>query len=402
MATDGISGNNAPIRQAPAPAPAGVDASTGTVAGAPAPAAGGAMAVAASDPSQASQASQALLAALQAQLSQSLGDLAALATKPALAAPDPQATKLSPSQWDTLLSALGNPPNASGDVSADIEVLNAQTSQQSIQALASGIKSDQARSKKVSDARISQIEQSTKSAIEAAKTEGSWYSKLFNWVGKALSAAASVLTAVAGAVMIATGAGAPLGTFLLAYGAMGVANSVLDLVNTIRADQGKPPLLGGMTLSFGGLIAKGLEAAGVEKQTAQLIGLGAEVIVALSTVAFTGGASLVKLGELASRGIKALSIMQRVTTVSSAMTTVGNAAVQVQVADLKKDAADADVKAEKLKGQVNLLMKQIAADTDLVKTLTQVVQDSFDRASQAVKNTRDVNIGTASAMRLSA
>jgi hypothetical protein len=398
MATDGISSNNAPIRPAPAPAPApaGVDASTGTVAGAPATAAGGAMAVAASDPSQ------ALLAALQAQLSQSLGDLAALATKPALAAPDPQATKLSPSQWDTLLSALGNPPNASGDVAADIEVLNAQTSQQSIQALASGIKSDQARSKKVSDARISQIEQSTKSAIEAAKTEGGLFAKIFKWAGKVLSAVASVLTAAVGAALIASGAGAPLGTFLLAYGVMGVANSVLDAINTVRADQGKPPLLGGMTLSFGGLIAKGLEAAGVDSKTAQYIGLGVEVLAAVAAVALTGGASLAMAVDKVGKIMKAVSWAQRVSTAGAGVTTVGNSVIQMKVADLNKEAADADVKAEALKGQVNLLMKQIAADTDLVKTLTQVVQDSFDRASQAVKNTRDVNIGTASAMRLSA
>jgi hypothetical protein len=193
-----------------------------------------------------------------------------------------------------------------------------------------------------------------------------------------------------------------LGTFLLAYGVMGVANSVLDAINTVRADQGKPPLLGGMTLSFGGLIAKGLEAAGVDSKTAQYIGLGVEVLAAVAAVALTGGASLAMAVDKVGKIMKAVSWAQRVSTAGAGVTTVGNSVIQMKVADLNKEAADADVKAEALKGQVNLLMKQIAADTDLVKTLTQVVQDSFDRASQAVKNTRDVNIGTASAMRLSA
>jgi hypothetical protein len=355
----------------------------------------GALAPAPSNPSQ------AVLAALQAQLSQSLGELAS-STQPALAAPDPQAARMSKQQLDSLLSMLGNSSGVSTDVAADIEVLSAQTSQQSIQALASGIKADQASSKKVSDARISQIEQSTKSAIEAAKTEGGFFAKLFKWAGKVLSAAASFLTAAVGTALIATGAGAPLGTFLLAYGVMGMANSVLDVVNTVRAGQGKPPVWGGMTLSFGGLIAKGLEAAGVDSKTAQYIGLGVEVVAAVAVVALTGGASLASAVEKAGKIMKTVANMQRVTTASAGMTTVGNSVIQIQVADLKKEAADADAKAETLKGQVNLLMKQISADTDLIKTLTQVVQDSFDRASQAVKNTRDVNIETASAMRLSA
>lgn len=299
--------------------------------------------------------------------------------------------------------------------SALLEMLSNKTNEQSIKTLSTEIRGNQARSKQTTDARIKAIQEATQKAMEAANKEGGFFSKMFGFLGKILGPISSVATLVVGAALTATGVGAPLGVFLMAQGAMGVASTVMDIVDKVRESQGKEPI--GWRPSFGFFVSKGLQALGVSEQTASWIGVGVEITGAVAAVVATGGAAaskyMAKAGEVASKAISAvksgldgdklMKIAQQVnqaTTLVSAGANIGKQAINIQVAGLRKEAELADARAMELKGMVDRLLKQVQENTELIKDFAKRIQEVNESVSDSVQSRTQAGVAMAANMKV--
>lgn len=321
-----------------------------------------------------------------------------MGSKPILPAADMELAKLDEAQGSALVEMLSN-----------------KTNEQSIKALSTELRGNQARSKQTTDARIKAIQEATQKAMEAANKEGGFFSKMFGFLGKLLGPISSVATLVVGAAMTATGVGAPLGVFLMAQGAMGVASTVMDIVDKVRESQGKEPI--GWRPSFGFFVSKGLQAMGVSEQTASWIGVGVEITGAVAAVVATGGAAagkyMVKAGEVAGKalsavktgleGDKLMKITQKVnevTTMIGAGANIGKQAINIEVAGLRKEAELADARAMELKGMVDRLLKQVQENTELIKDFAKRIQEVNESVSDAVQSRTQAGVAVAANMKL--
>lgn len=296
-----------------------------------------------------------------------------------------------------------------------LDALSNKTNEQSIKSLANELRGDKNRSKRTTDERVKVIQEATQKAMEAAKKENSFFSKLFGFIGKVLGPISSVLTFAAGAALTATGVGAPLGVFLMAQGAMGVASTVMDIVDEVRKSQGKEPI--GWRPSFGFFISKGLEAVGVPKDTAMWIGVAVEVTAAVAAVVGSGGAAAGKVLASGAKAVKAAQAsvkgmtlenvktvtarINQVTTVLTASANIGKQAINIQVAGLRKEGQMAEARAKELEGAVARLLKQIQFNNDMIKDFAKRIQEINESVSSSVSSRTEVGVAVAQNMRLS-
>lgn len=279
-----------------------------------------------------------------------------------------------------------------------MDLLSNKTNEQSIKVLSNELRSDQARSKRTTEDRVKAIQEATNKAMEAAKKESGFFSKLFSAVSKVLGPISSVLTIAVGAALTATGVGAPLGVFLMAQGAMGVASTVMDIVDKVRESQGKEPI--GWRPSLGGLVGKALEKLGVSEETAQWIGVAVEITGALAAVVGTGGAALANAGRSAGTVMNMVKGISTATSAVSAVANIGKQVINIQVAGLKQDAELADARALELKGQVDRLLKQMQQNTDFIKDISKRMQEINESISDSVSSTTEAGMAMANNMRL--
>lgn len=144
--------------------------------------------------------------------------------------------------------------------------------------------------------------------IKAEKdAEPGFWGKLFGWVSKIVTAVVSVVAMVAGAALVATGAGAAFGVALFALGAYMAAGVTVDVINEVRKSQGKEPLDWSPTL---GQLAKviAMEVFNADEETANWIKTGldivTDIVVGVAVSIMLPGAGMAVMAKRAGDALK--------------------------------------------------------------------------------------------------
>ncbi len=266
-----------------------------------------------------------------------------------------------------------------------LEALNLQERKNAIQ---EGLNSIEARAKEKAEASRQKLDE-LKDKIQEEKDAAnmSWWEKAFKWIGMVAGAIAAVAGMVAGvAGCIAGGSGALL-----------IAGSAILLAMTINSMVTEAT---GGEHGMGVAIAKGLEAAGVDAKTAQIIGVVTELVITLVGAIMTGGTGSSSLANMASKlgdivG-KVVANGQKVAAFISAAAGFAGGAMTVVNAVRQYERAMSEAFMKELEALMQRLEVADEMDLDNVEALMQQFNDLIAQVQQLVETTTQANISIAS------
>jgi hypothetical protein len=181
------------------------------------------------------------------------------------------------------------------------------------------------------------------------------FMKALKWIGMALSAIASVATIAIGAMTC--------NPLLVAAGTIMAVMTVNSIVSA--ATDGEH--------GIGPWIAKGLEKAGVDKETAQWIGFGAEMLITLVGVGLSFGAGLTsaasKAADAAGSVAKILAKASSATTFLSGVNTMIDAGVSIANSVYEYKIADARADQKLLQAVLERIAAAMESETKFIESI---------------------------------
>ena len=220
--------------------------------------------------------------------------------------------------------------------------------------------------------------QKSKQKAEAAASK-SWWSKVLNIVAKAAQVVAAVATIVAavaaapvtGGVSLVAGLAA---TYLLLQSAVELANEINVAVNGESARWS--------VSSLGSLVGWALEKMGVDKETAQWIALGLDVVANVAVMFLLPGVGL----AAAPRALKAFSML------IGGAAQMGKAGIDIAKAFDVKGMADINSKLDTLQAQIDRLLQNNKQLMEMLKVIQESKTDNFDTVSEALEKKKETNL----------
>ncbi|OZG72688.1 hypothetical protein BTA51_14255 [Hahella sp. CCB-MM4] len=264
-------------------------------------------------------------------------------------------------------------PRSSDELVALLLEIKSKSSNEQIASSQQDIQLSRTKQNQKHDEMLEQIEKSIKAGEKAKK--GGLFGKIFGWI-------ANIATAIAGAVMIATGVGAIAGAAMLA----------LAVDSMVGAATGHS-LMGELTKG----IAKGLQAAGVSEDIANIVAAVTTTVMAIAVTVGAGMASAAKAGgglisKLASSTAQAQKFqavgtqVKNVALITSATSEVGSGAAKVTTGVYNKQAADARANQMDMKKELAKLQAAMEAEQDRLKEVIAQLNEGVSRILQIMGN----------------
>jgi hypothetical protein len=180
---------------------------------------------------------------------------------------------------------------------------------------------------------------------------------------------------VAAAVTVASFmTGNPLG---VAFGMYMLANATMDVVDAVRAYQGKDPI--GWRLSVGELAGWIAKKLGADEQTQAIVNAVTEIVFGIAMAFATGGASL------ATSGSNVASNIARLGMAINAVASIAKGIQTIKTAILKYEQAESKARLDRLKVLLDRLQADMERSNDLLKVLQEAISAIWDAAADRLK-----------------
>lgn len=193
----------------------------------------------------------------------------------------------------------------------------------------------------------------------------------------------SVISVVVSAVVLVAGV-MTANPLLAAYGAYLLVNATMDVIDSVRAYQGKDPI--GFRLSVGELAGWIAKQAGADEETQMWVNVGTEIAFGL---AVGGGASAMGAAKTLSTAATTIKRISQAAQIAQGLTNIGQAILKMQIADNKYEQAQVKSRLDLLQLQYDQLQKQLEKSQDLVKTLNEAIGAIWDSAGDRLKTARE-------------
>jgi hypothetical protein len=295
-------------------------------------------------------------------------------------------------QVNTLLYASKADPL---DIQSIMDLLSSKILELSIDGEAQTLKDRQTKMEANQKDREKLLEVAQAKAAKANNV-GDW-DKIFGVVKAVVSVVASLAIMAAGAMLLATGAGALVGGVMIAYGAYMLANSVLDVVNAVRATQGKDPL--DLKLNLGSVMADLAKSMGASEETQMWVNLGTEVVLGVIVIIVTAGAgSGTAASNVASAAAKyadvakAAKFVGQAANITGGVTGIAKGVLTINLAITKKEQADIKAQQDRLQTLYNQLSAQIKNSADFMTTLQEALMSIWDTAAARLQTTNEARL----------
>jgi hypothetical protein len=200
----------------------------------------------------------------------------------------------------------------------------------------------------------------------------------------------SVGSVVLSAAVIAAGVmtGNPL---MAAYGAYMMVNAAMDVIDSVRAYQGKDPL--GFRLSVGelaGWIAK--KAFNADEKTQAIANAVTELAFGLIVgggASFANAGKAIKAGEAISKAAAIGKRLGQFGQVAQGVSTIGQGFATIQMAEDKYQMDESKARMDRLQLVYDRLQKDLEKSQDLMKTLSEALAAIWEIAGDRLKTTRE-------------
>ena len=242
--------------------------------------------------------------------------------------------------------------------------------------------------------RDKEYEIAKEKALAAHKT-GEW-DKFF---GMLSSVASVVLSAAVIAAGVVTG-----NPVLAVYGGYMMVNATMDVIDSVRAYQGKDPI--GFRLSVGelaGLIAK--KVFGADESTAAWINMGVEVafgLILCGAAAYSSAAKTAKAAKAAADVAKTAETATEVTKtglmakrlgqgaqIAQGLSNIGAGINKIKLSLEKYEVAETKARLDRLQLVYTQLQKQLENSQELIKTLNEAMNAIWESAGDRLKTSRE-------------
>ncbi|WP_431688359.1 type III secretion system translocon subunit SctE [Hahella sp. NBU794] len=287
---------------------------------------------------------------------------------------DPQSGPAQNTSGKSFAPDLERPqPRSSDELVALLLTIKSKSSNEQIESSQQDIQLNRTKQNQKHDEMLDQIQKSIEAGDKAKK--GGLFGKIFGWI-------ANIATAIAGAVMIATGVGAIAGAAMLA----------LAVDSMVGAATGHS-LMGEMTKG----IAKGLQAMGMDESVANIV---AGVVTAAVTIAVCVGASMASAAKAGSGLITRLASspeqmqkiqvagaqVKNVASATAGTSAIGGGASQITTGVYKKQATDARANQMDMKKELAKLQAAMEAEQDRLKEVISKLNEGVSRILQIMGN----------------
>lgn len=273
---------------------------------------------------------------------------------------------------------------STGDLQSLMDLLATKVMELSIDGEMMSVRDRQKKIEANQKERDKEFEIARGKAIAAQKT-AEW-DKFFGMLKSIGSVVLSAAVIAAGVV-----SGNPL---LVGYGAYMMVNAVMDVVDSVRAYQGKDPL--GFRLSVGelaGLIAK--KCFDADEKTALWVNLGVEIGFGLlvgGAAAAANASKVAKAADAATQVSKAATMAKRIGQGAQIVQGVVNMASglnKIQLAYDKYAMAETKARLDRLQLIYDQLQKQLETSQELIKTLSEAMSAIWESAGDRLKTSRE-------------
>lgn len=216
-------------------------------------------------------------------------------------------------------------------------------------------------------AREKELAVAREKAVDAEKNKE--WTKFWNMVKAVGSLIVAAAVTVAGVMT-----GNPL---LAAYGLYMAANAVMDVVDAVRAYQGKDPI--GWRLSVGELAGWIAKQLGADEKTQAIVNAVTEVVFNLAMMVATMGASSASsMSNIGTAMARIGGVINGVATVAKGISTIRNAL-------LKFEQAESKANLDRLKLILDRLQQDLERSNELLKVLQEAISAIWDAAADRLK-----------------
>jgi hypothetical protein len=193
----------------------------------------------------------------------------------------------------------------------------------------------------------------------------------------------SVVSVVVSAAVLVAGV-MTANPLLAAYGAYMLVNATMDVIDSVRAYQGKDPI--GFRLSVGELAGWIAKQAGADEKTQAWVNMGTEILFGL---AVGGGASMLGAAKAATPALTTVNRISQAAQVVQGLVNIGQGIAKIQMAYNKYEQADVKSRLDRLQVLYDQLQKQLERSQDLIKNLNEAIGAIWDTAADRLKTTRE-------------